>query len=351
MIETDDLWGRRLPPYRKLARQIGVSGRTLQLTLAEMEADGIVESRHGSGTYVLDRKQRERRANVGRLAVIVRTFQRDSTGWGYKDDMVRGVVGKAGRMGGTSEVLSLHESDQLLRIKSSRYMRDFDGYVLVGVSEHELLNHLLKLKRGPVVVVDRGVRSMPVISVNDDSFSGARGVARHLLNLGHRRIGFIDIYDSEDRNPAKVGGYRAALAEHGVDFDPELVAAPEAREKPRLAGLEPFVEAAIEKFLAPPDPATAIFTFNDQRAMLAMAVLEKRGLKIGRDVSLAGFGDRAFRSGDCRWLTSSRIYPYKMGQEAARVALESRNVSEGREILVPSRLMVRKSSCPPANRK
>ncbi|MHC4917201.1 MAG: substrate-binding domain-containing protein [Planctomycetota bacterium] len=351
MIEADDLWGRRLPPYRKLAREIGVSGRTLQLTLAEMEAEGIVESRHGSGTYVLDRKQRERRAKLGRLAVIVRSFQRDSSGWGYKDDMVRGVVGKVKRMGGSSEVLSLHESDQLLRIKSSRYMRDFDGFVLIGISEHELLNHLLKLKRGPVVVVDRGVRSMPVVNINDDSFSGARSVARHLLSLGHRRIGFIDLYDSEDRNAAKIGGYRTALAERGVEFDRELVAAPEVREAPGLVGLEPFVESAVDQFLGLKDPATAIFAFNDRRALMAMAALEKRGLGVGKDISLAGFGDRAFRSGACDWMTSCRIYPYKMGQEAARAALESRSEREGREIMVPTRLMARKSTCPPANRK
>ncbi len=62
---------------------------------------------------------------------------------------------------------------------------------------------------------------------------------------------------------------------------------------------------------------------------------------------MAGFGDTAVRRGTCDWLTSCRIYHRKMGQEAARAALQPLKGSEGRSIIVPTRLVVRKSTCPP----
>jgi DNA-binding LacI/PurR family transcriptional regulator len=346
-INAEKLWGRRLPPYRRLAREIGCSGRTLQLTLAEMEAEGLVESRHGSGTYVLDRTERQRRVEAGRLVVIVRDYPGDMTGSGYKQEMVRGATGKVARLGGSCDVLSLSAGHELPVIRSKRHMREFDGFILVGVNEHDLIHHLLKLRRGPVVLVDSAVRGMPVVSVTDDSFGGARAVTRHLLGLGHRRIAFIDIYDSAERNADKFGGYKAALSERGLEFDEGLVESPTERERPKLAGLEKFIDAAVEKFLKMRDAPTAIFAFNDARALMAMAALKRRGVEAGRDISLAGFGDRAFRAGKCEWLTSCRIYARKMGQEAVRAALERGNTGEGRSIIVPTRLMVRSSSCAP----
>jgi DNA-binding LacI/PurR family transcriptional regulator len=352
MIESESLQGQRLPPYRKLARDIGCSGRTLQLTLAEMEADGLLESRHGSGTYVLARDARAKRREAGRLVVITSDYAGDFSGSGsgsdYKQDMVRGAVAKAPRMGASCEILSVDAGHQLAVIRSKRHMREFDGYILVGISDHDLIHHLLKLRSGPVVVLDRAVRSMPVVSVSDDSFGGARSVTRHLLNLGHRRIGFINLYGGHERNADKFGGYRAALSEAGLESDADLVASPAEPERPGLVGFEKFVDQALDKLLNLADPATAIFAFNDARALLIMESLQRRGLEPGRNFSLAGFGDRAFRSGRFQGLTSCRIYPRKMGQEAVRAALEHQEAGEGRSIIVPTRLMPRGSTCAPA---
>lgn len=347
LIRRGNLWGHRLPPYRELARAIGVAGRTLQRTLAEMEADGLVESRHGSGTYVLGRGARKKRVGAGRLVVVTRDYAGDMAGSGYKQDMVRGATARAPRMGATCAVLSVEAGHELAVIRSARHMRGFDGFILIGISDHELLDHLLRLRRGPVVVVDRNVRGMPVVTVSDDSFSGARAVTRHLISLGHRRIGFIDVYDSEERNADKLGGYRAGLSEGGIDFDERLVQAPPEPERPGLAGLERFIDGAVGKFLGMADAPTAIFAFNDARALMTVAALKRRGIEVGRDFSVAGFGDRAFRAGKCDWLTSCRIYARKMGQEAVRAALEPLTSGEGRSIIVPTRLMARRSTCPP----
>jgi len=347
LIREGSRRGPRLPGYRDLAREIGVSGRTLKFVLAEMEAEGMLERRHGSGTYVVDTGERRRRTRHRRLAVICgRRFEADEP-WEPKGEMLRGVLGQLSRSGSEGVVLALDREDDRERAASPREMRGCDGFILVGVDDPGIVHRLVALRRGPVVVLDSSVRSLPVVSVNDDSFGGALAVTRHLLGLGHRRIAFIDLYDRANRNSDKHDGYAAALAGAGVAYDERLVAVPEEMERPGLAGIESFIGPAVERLLALAEPPTAIFAFNDPRAVAAIEALERLGLRAGRDVSVAGFGDTAIHRGGCDWLTSCRIQHRRMGQEAARAAMAPANGAEGRSIIVPTRVVVRKSSCPP----
>jgi DNA-binding LacI/PurR family transcriptional regulator len=350
MIRGDSLRGRRLPGYRDLAREIGVSGRTLKFVLADLEADGLLERRHGSGTFVVDGAERRRRAGAIQVAVICGRRFDQSESWLPKGEMLRGVLGQLPRMRAEGLVLALDQSEDRARFSSARAMRGCSGFVLVGVEDQGLVHRLVALRRGPVVVLDSNVRSLPVVSVNEDSFGGAMAVTRHLLGLGHRRIAFIDLYDRANRNGDKHDGYAAALAGAGMSYDRKLVAVPGEAERPYLAGIEEFIGSAVEDFLAMPDAPTAIFAFNDARAEAAVEALEQRGLRVGRDISVAGFGDTSVRRGGRDWLTSCRIYQRKMGQLAARAALEAGNGSEGRSIIVPTRLVARRSTCPPAPR-
>jgi LacI family transcriptional regulator len=98
------------------------------------------------------------------------------------------------------------------------------------------------------------------------------------------------------------------------------------------------------------DPPSAILGFDDRYVLPVVRALQRRGLRAGQDISVAGQGDSAMRQEVCDWLTSTRPYPDKMGAEAVRAALTSRPATEGRTIIVPNRLMVRGSTCPPPKR-
>jgi len=109
--------------------------------------------------------------------------------------------------------------------------------------------------------------------------------------------------------------------------------------------LERHTDEAVRRLLALPDPATAIIGFNDSFAVAAMRALARRGLTPGQDFCLAGFGDGAIRRGVCDSLTSCRIYPRKIGEEAVRAALATESRTAPRTLIIPDRLIVRKSSC------
>jgi LacI family transcriptional regulator len=346
MIRDRGLWGQRLPGYRDLAADLGASGQTVQTVLAELEVGGLVERRHGSGTYVREEGAAAARRTTGRLAVLAPApFEELHSGWDYMGDMLRGVRGEARRAGVQCTFLYMSRTGDPERAWDAAEMRGHDGFVLVAVPDSRLASHLLGLRRGPVVVIDRNIPGQPVVGVFDDSFGGARAVTRHLLKLGHRRIAYLDYATGSGRETAKYQGYRAALEEAGVPAESEMEAGVHSAPH-RGVGLEEFVDAAVHRFLALDRPPTALFGYNDRRALAAVDALEKRGRRVGEDFAVAGFGDTAYRTGDCRTLTSCRIYTRKFGEEAVRAALSEHNASEGRTIIVPTRLFVRESSCP-----
>jgi LacI family transcriptional regulator len=349
LIRSQSLWSQQLMGERELAAELSIGRKTVRAVLADLEADGVVERRHGAGTFVVPKGGSRRRSAVARLAVIAEIHFEQSEGWSYQGEMILGVLGQAPRARAECTVLALDRPEEAELVGSDSQMRRFDGFVVASPLDRDLISRLLALRSGPVVLLDHQFRDLPIVGVVDGSFEGAKAVARHLLALGHRRIAFIDCPGREALNPEKFAGYRAALSQKGLPLDEALViVAPEARSGPIL---EQFIDGEIERLLGLPDPPTAIFGFDDNRALPAMKALERRGLVVGKDYSVAGFGDGAIRQGLCDRLTSCRIYPRKMGREALLAALGGRSPEHGRTVIVPDRLYVRASTCPPGGGK
>jgi LacI family transcriptional regulator, galactose operon repressor len=342
MIRSGDLWGQRLMSERELARQLGVSRWTLQGALAELEADGLLERRQGSGTFVVAAPTTAPRRDLSQLVIIASSHFERGEHWTYYSDIIAGMLGQAPKLRARCTVLALNEPDEEELIWKTRFMRRFDGFISVAIDRRDLITRLLRLKRGPVVLAEHYIRDLPITGIVDGSFEGMRAVTKHLAALGHRRIAYIDTPNRQAINPEKFAGFVEGLAERGLQLDEELVAIPAKPGNPRE-----FAANATERFLDMPSPPTAIACFDDVRALGAIDALAGRGLRAGENFSVTGFGDGAVRTGECDWLTSCRIYTRKMGQQAIRAALEPHSYSEGRTIIVPNRLFIRKSTCPP----
>jgi GntR family transcriptional regulator of arabinose operon len=358
LIREGQLWGQRLPGERELAARLGVCRVTLRRALIQLEREGLLHRHHGSGTFAADRPGRGRR-KTARLAIVGAVHYEETSGWDFRAEMVRGLLDAASRAGARPAVLALDRPAEREAITDPAAMKGYDAFVCLGDEHPEVISALLSLDRGPVVLLDGYVRGLPVTMVVDAGLEGMKAVTRHLLALGHRRIAFIDCFNRDVLNPEKFAGYRAALTEKGIPADDALVAVPSGADGlydgPEFGryDLDDFVNSAVERFMRLDDPPTAIIGFDDGRALPAVRALERRGLTVGENFSVAGFGDQAARRGWSDSLTSCRIYPRKMGQEALHAALGGVGSPprEARTIFVPTRLQIRKSTCPPAKGK
>ncbi|RLV49953.1 LacI family transcriptional regulator [Nocardioides mangrovicus] len=179
---------------------------------------------------------------------------------------------------------SSEESAQL----EARLLADLDsrvdGYVLAPVNEQDRLPLELVRRGVPVVLLDRevdGGEDCDVVLV--DNAGGAASAARHLLDLGHRRIGVISGPANTTPGRERREGFLSVLAEHDVVVEPGL----------DLVGdfLEESGRRLTEQLLALPERPTAIFTANNQMTVGALRALQAASVPVPDEISLIGFDD------------------------------------------------------------
>jgi LacI family transcriptional regulator len=194
----------------------------------------------------------------------------------------------------------------------------------------------------PFVVVDPLLpleESIP--SVSAAHMSGADQAMRHLLALGHRRIGAITgppgWLATEDRRR----GYRAALAAAGIPFDPEL----EVEANFEISEGEEAAAALLDLR----NPPTAVFAFNDNIAIGTMRAARARGLRVPENLSIVGFDDVEHATIVTPRLTTVRQPLAEMGRTAVSllVRLLERQSVETLHLELATRLVVRESTAPP----
>lgn len=198
--------------------------------------------------------------------------------------------------------------------------------------------------RMPVVLVDG---AHPLIShVMIDDVSGGYQATRHLIDLGHCKIGYIS--DLLHESPFgfrpvadRYTGYRQALAEAGIEFRPEYHRQGELsrREARRLA----------RELLALPNPPTAIFAYSDTQAFGVLRAAQDINLKIPGELSVIGYDD--IEIAEFLHLTTVRQHLYDSGVRGAELLLaEIANPSvRPQEIILPTQLVVRETTAPPAS--
>lgn len=136
----------------------------------------------------------------------------------------------------------------------------------------------------PSVLLDCYIADRSLPSVVPDEVGGACNAIHFLLQKGHRRIGFANNQDPIPATELRLKGYQAALSEHGIPFDPALVAVDDSSSD---GGYR-----CVQKLMKEPDRPTAIFCFNDRMAMGAYDALRKLSLSIPEDVAVIGYDNQ-----------------------------------------------------------
>jgi LacI family transcriptional regulator len=159
--------------------------------------------------------------------------------------------------------------------------RNVDGLILTTARTDD--DYPAELRR-------RGVRHVLALredgaspaAVGDDSLGGYLAT-RHLLDLGHRRVGLVSgpAYATSARG--RLEGYRSALTEHGLEPEESLIS-------PADFSIESG-ERAGHTLLTRADRPTAVFAINDNTAIGVLAAAHALGLRVPEDVSLVGYND------------------------------------------------------------
>jgi DNA-binding LacI/PurR family transcriptional regulator len=185
--------------------------------------------------------------------------------------------------------------------------------------------------------------------VAPDNLQAARAMTQHLIGLGHRRIALIHS-GLERWHPSmceRFAGYRLALKQAGIPYDPSLVVKAGTFETVLADGSSAFDAAAVAALLRRPDRPTAIFAPVDVLAIRVLGVIRSLGLRIPEDVALAGFDDILMSAHLEPPLTTVRHPTAQVGRRAAELLFEilenGQAATEETIERVPCELVIRRS--------
>lgn len=224
-------------------------------------------------------------------------------------------------------------------------VRQVDGVALLASEiETEPIETLIR-NRVPLVTMDRRMVGRGLNDVSINCISGMNQVIEHLVQLRHRKIGYIGGSAGRSISDHRERAFARAMERAGLKVNPMF----ERAGNYRISG----GETAMLELLALKDRPTAIVTANDLTAIGALRVIHREGLSVPHDFSIVGFDDIELSDIVYPPLTTIRL-PRRELAEAFVMALESsarHPHAVGKQYTVKTSLVIRNSTGPARRRK
>lgn len=279
--------------------------------------------------------------------------------------VVRGISDASRARGFDTLVLSTHEDlDEEIAAINVLIDKRVDGIVVASAAlDAASAGHIEQARSHgiPLVLVDRAVPGVDLDAVVVDNRTASREAVAHLIDAGHRRIGFVwgppvadrprrrrDLIDLASRNlwtdGERLQGYLDALDDEGIVFDADLVMVGEKTEENAVR--------EVSRMLATDDPPTALFCTENDAVTGALRALRSAGLRVADDVSLIGFDDSSWAAVMEPPLTMIEQPTLALGVRAAEAlfaVIDGEAAPAGRHTL-GTRFVERASVAPPRKR-
>lgn len=232
--------------------------------------------------------------------------------------------------------------EHMTRLVSSRHL---DGVIVAGsrINTDDLADHCRKFSV-PLVVINRSMSCCPEVAcIRLDFEKATYHAARHLLNLGHTRIGYLAGPEVTEMSLARRNGLEKALHEVGLSIRPEWMTG----GFPNVAGGFQAMSALLS--LPANERPTAVQAYNDLMALGALQALRSAQLRVPEDISVIGFDDIALSAHSNPPLTTveqPKAYMGTLAMRMLREMMDHRLMMGSGFTLLESRLIVRETTGP-----
>jgi LacI family transcriptional regulator len=304
-----------------------VKAETRERILAVMQELGYVANKQARGLAG---------GRMGMIGLLV-----PDLGTAYIGEIIRGIDAEVSL---TDLDLILYTTHRL-STKEANYIANLargmvDGLLLVLPKAPEENIKNLAEHNIPFVLIDHQGTGHNCPAVGSTNWQGAYNGTEYLIQLGHKRIGFItgtmDLGCSIDR----LEGYKSALRTNHLPVCPELIYEGTFYQQDGYEGANTFIDL--------PHPPTAIFASNDVMAFGVMDAVRGRGLSIPDDISIIGFDDIPPSALTHPALTTIAQPLEKMGRVATQLLVDMLNSPDkkSKRLELPTQLVVRESCKP-----
>ncbi|WP_229263842.1 substrate-binding domain-containing protein [Cohnella cholangitidis] len=308
-----------LPNQIDLAKIYNTSEITSRRALAELVKEGYIYRIRGKGSFITDGESRESSPSAIRTVYFVyNDLTVDVLNHRYWSDMLESMKEECDENGvnfyiwasGTGENYVLPEDPHA-------------AYVLVTAPYNSDQPSLERWKNEGkrMVTVQFYYPHLSIPYVIADNLTGGFLATQHLLSLGHKRTGIIltgqSMLDLNQEFSLRLQGYRLALQQHQIPFDPELVCVMDGPFENVNMGYEGFKQL----YKRTDNPPTAVFVTSDIKAMGALKAAQDMGLNVPNDVSIVGYDDLRISSFTYPHLTTINQNTAQIGRRAIEILL------------------------------
>lgn len=258
----------------------------------------------------------------------------------FFSEVIRGIDLVAQRNGYHMLVSSSHSEQQALEAALGAMRGRVDGLIVMSPDLDQSTLRASLAACSAVVLINCAARAEEFDAVKIDNVGGAAAMTRHLLSLGHRRIGFINGAAGNVDAAERRRGYRNALKGAKVERDRQLEVDGDFTES---GGYRAAKALAMLPTAGRP---TAIFAANDSMAIGALSAVHEAGLAVPGDIAITGFDDIPIAQYTTPPLTSVRVPIIELGERATDRLVQQLNGDRRRRAgseTLPTTLIVRQS--------
>lgn len=334
-----------IPSQIELARIYKTSEMTMRKSLALLVEEDLIVRTRKKGSFikasVVNQLPMPPTRNLSKIYFVHSQIVSRLLNDGFYLAMLSGISEVCTQQGIPFSIYNLGESFQL--------PEDLDaGYILFGLFDTvkaEFMNTVTKWKQENrhMITIQFYFPHLEIPCITGDNMAGGYLATQHLLDLGHTRIGII----LSGKSPLEISadfsfrlqGYRLALSNHNIPFDPELVIMKEVSEETEASGYEGFMEL-MELNL----PPTAVFAASDYKAIGAIYAANVLGLRVPEDISIIGYDGQPLGQWMTPPLTTVDQNTYQFGKRAAEALLQGITFSGSPESPISPQLIIRGST-------
>ncbi|MFC3884688.1 GntR family transcriptional regulator [Bacillus songklensis] len=342
----------KIPSENELAEQFNVSRITIKKALDDLVEERIIYRIQGKGSFVASNMEGEpslyetpSQTNHHRqklIACITPRFNSELATATFSQ-----IESTLAEQGYRMILCQTHDSqkteEQILRDVLQMGVEGIIIYPVEGEAYNEEVLRLT-LKDFPLVLIDRYFRGIEANSVCSDNFSGSYEAIRHLIELGHTRIGVVStMHKGTTSIEDRIAGYEKALTDADIPIDHHLYLLNLQKSEENVEKREEN-KKEIQTFLQKNPEMTAIFAVTPGLEVLEAAL--EFALQVPDDLSIITFDDYSHSHLFSIPPSCVRQQGQKIGQEAAKLLISAiENPGQKRKkILIPTKLVVRQST-------
>jgi DNA-binding LacI/PurR family transcriptional regulator len=292
IINKEIAVGQKISTVRELQKQFGVSLDTAYEAILKLERRGYVVGRRSQGTIVISsepKKEIDLDTKNSICLVICSSYMRSTfdAQWFYR--FINGVEGNVNIKEGGIDLLYKTISEEDDKLDFSRNEKDIGGLIVAGNITPKHIR-IIKKTKIPFIQIGDVYRKMKtkeqVDIIGRDDFHAVYLATKHLINLGHKRIAYVDFTFSEyPWNIEQLKGYKEALREANIVYDKDLLI---------NTGSVSFnnVYRVVNKFLGKQIYFTGyICSGFNELYFGSMKAFDERNIKIPKDISVVFYGN------------------------------------------------------------